>query len=456
MKKRLLVLIITILFLIPFTSALTVDYTNVITLNKTGTIGEFPSLGISQLKYEPFPVEPGEKFDLWIKVKDVGSDPAEEVSVILVETKTFSIDGPNTVTVGEIQPNQEALIKFEDIRVADDVVEGINEIEFLLSPGGSYKENVLSRKLDIEIRSVEPVLNIYVETDPKVLSQGSPAKLNITLENLENSIIEEIKIKLTLPNEIVPIGTSIEKKLDRLLPNQRSSLIYEVIPLGDALSKAYNIPINLTYRDEIGNKFAIDEAIGLLVGSKIDFDVNIKETDIIKKGQKGKITIGISNIGPSDIKFLILEIKSSKEYEVLSNKKEYIGNLESDDFETSEFTIFVKKNDPKIKALITYKDNFNQEKSEVRELTLNTFSSNEVKKYNLVESKNSLINLIYLAILILIYLTWSEWRRTKDLQRSVKTAFIRFLKGIFRIIRSLSWRNIKRLPRRLKNLFDSL
>ena len=51
------------------------------------------------------------------------------------------------------------------------------------------------------------------------------------------------------------------------------------------------------------------------------------------------MTIGLSNIGPSDIKFLILEIKSSDEYEILSNTKEYMGNLESDDFETSEFSI---------------------------------------------------------------------------------------------------------------------
>ena len=393
MKKRLLVLFTIVLFLVPFTSAVTVDFDSA-NINKTGSIGEFPLLAISQLKYEPFPVEPGEKFDLWIKVKNIGSDLADDVKVTLVETKTFSVDGLNTRIIGGLQPSQEILLKYEDVRAADDAVEGVNELEFLLSPGGSYGDNVFSKNLDIEIRSVDPVLNIYVETDPKVLSQGSPAKLNITLENNEDSIIEDIKIKLTLPSEIVPIGTSIEKKLDRLLPNQRSSLIYEIIPLGDALSKAYNIPINLTYRDEIGNKFAIDEAIGLLVGSKIDFDVNIKETDIIKKGQKGKMTIGLSNIGPSDIKFLILEIKSSDEYEILSNTKEYMGNLESDDFETSEFSIFVKKNDPKIKALITYKDNFNQEKSEVRELILNTYSSNEAKKYNLVEKKNSLINLV--------------------------------------------------------------
>ena len=380
MKKRLLVLFTIVLFLVPFTSAVTVDFDSA-NINKTGSIGEFPLLAISQLKYEPFPVEPGEKFDLWIKVKNIGSDLADDVKVTLVETKTFSVDGLNTRIIGGLQPSQEILLKYEDVRAADDAVEGVNELEFLLSPGGSYGDNVFSKNLDIEIRSVDPVLNIYVETDPKVLSQGSPAKLNITLENNEDSIIEDIKIKLTLPSEIVPIGTSIEKKLDRLLPNQRSSLIYEIIPLGDALSKAYNIPINLTYRDEIGNKFAIDEAIGLLVGSKIDFDVNIKETDIIKKGQKGKMTIGLSNIGPSDIKFLILEIKSSDEYEILSNTKEYMGNLESDDFETSEFSIFVKKNDPKIKALITYKDNFNQEKSEVRELILNTYSSNENAKY---------------------------------------------------------------------------
>ncbi len=454
MKKRLLFLFI-FLFFIPFVNAITIDFESA-DINKTGSIGEFPVLAISQLKYEPFPVEPGEKFDLWVKVKNIGSDTADDVYVTLIETKTFSIDGPNTRIVGGIQPAQEALLKFEDIRVADDAIEGINKIEFLLGLGGIYPGVVFSKKLDIEIKSVEPLLNIRVETDPKVLSQGSPAKLNITLENIENSVIEDIKIRLTLPNEIVPIGTSVEKKINRLLPRQSSSLTYEIIPLGDALSKAYKIPINLTYRDEIGNKFDREEAIGLLVGSEIDIDVSIKETDIIRRGQKGKVTIGVSNIGPSDVKFLVLEVLPSKDYEVLSNTKEYIGNLESDDFETTEFNIFVKKKDPKIRVSITYKDNFNQEKTKLIDLELKTFSFFEVRRYSLVEGRNTLLYLIYLAIIILIYLTWSEWRKTKDLPTSLRIAFIRFLRGILKIIKSLRWRNLRRIPRRLKYLFDSL
>ena len=455
MKKGLLFLYAIFFLFIPVVSAITIDFDSA-SINKTGSIGEFPVLAISQLKYEPFPVEPGERFNLWIKVKNIGSDIADGVYVTFVETKTFSIDGPNTRIVGGIQPAQEALLKFENIKVADDAAEGINEVEFLLSPGGSYAENILSRKLDIEVESVEPVLNIYVETYPEILSQGSPAKLNLTLENAENSIIEDIKIRLNLPKEVVPIGTSIEKKIDRLLPKQRSSLIYEIIPLGDALSKAYNIPINLTYRDEIGNIFSRDEAIGLLVGSRINFDLNIKETDIIKRGQKGKLTIGVSNTGPSDIKFLILEIISSDDYQILSNSKEYVGNLESDDFETSEFDIFIKNKNPKIKVLITYRDNFNQDISETRELTLNTYSFYEIKRYGLEEGGKTFSYLIYFILIIIVYLTWSEWRKTRNLPESIKNAFVNFLRGLLKIIKSLKWRNIKRLPRRLKHLFDSL
>ena len=105
MKKRLLVLFTIVLFLVPFTSAVTVDFDSA-NLNKTGSIGEFPLLAISQLKYEPFPVEPGEKFDLWIKVKNIGSDLADDVKVTLVETKTFSVDGLNTRIIGGLQPSQ--------------------------------------------------------------------------------------------------------------------------------------------------------------------------------------------------------------------------------------------------------------------------------------------------------------------------------------------------------------
>ena len=452
--KKVIFLTFAFLFLIPFVNAITIDYDST-SLNKTGGIGEYPVLAISQLKYEPYPVEPGERFSLWIKVKNIGSDPADNVYVSLVETKTFSIDTDNTRIIGELQPAQEALLKFENIKVADDIADGINEIEFLLSPGGGYSKNILSRKLDIEIRSVDPILNIYVETYPGILSQGSPAKLNLTLENADNSIIRDINIKLQLPDEIAPIGTSIEKKIDRLLPKQRASLIYDIIPLGDALSNAYKIPINLTYRDETGDTISKDEVIGLLIGGVIDFDLGIKETDIVRKNQKGEVTLGVSNVGPSDIKFLILEVLPSEKYEILSNPREYIGNLESDDFQTVEFNLYIKEDNPEIKVSLKYKDNFNQDKEEIIDVPLNTYSYNEARKYGLVESGNQLMYLFYIIIIIILFLTWGEWRKTKNIKESIKNAFERFFRGLIRIIKSFSWRNIKRLPRRIKNFFDS-
>ena len=65
MKKSIILIAALFLFL-PFVSAVVVDYDSA-SINKTGNLGEFPILAISQLKYEPYPVEPGERFDLWIK-----------------------------------------------------------------------------------------------------------------------------------------------------------------------------------------------------------------------------------------------------------------------------------------------------------------------------------------------------------------------------------------------------
>ncbi|MEM4245554.1 MAG: hypothetical protein QXR60_05125, partial [Candidatus Nanoarchaeia archaeon] len=222
--------------------------------------------------------------------------------------------------------------------------------------------------------------------------------------------------------------------------------------LSDAESKAYQIPIEITYYDQLGNAYAKNNTIGLLVGAEPSFTLNLESADVFESGTRGKITISLSNTGPSQLKFVTLEILPTDDYTILSNSKSYLGNLDPDDFETSEYTIYVnKKGELPIKLKVTYKDSYNNDKEYVGEVKLKVYSYFEVRKYGLRTGGTSiLVYIVYLLLIIFAYLTFKEWRKERDVGRAMKNALKRMIMGAVNIIRKLRWRNLKRLPRRIK------
>ncbi len=210
--------------------------------------------------------------------------------------------------------------------------------------------------------------------------------------------------------------------------------------------------MEITYYDQLGNAYVKNNTIGLLVGAEPSFTLNLESADTFEAGSTGKTTVSVSNTGPSQLKFLTLEILPSDDYTVLSNTKSYLGNLDPDDFETSEFKIYAnRKGDIPIKVKVSYKDSYNNEKESYGEVYLKVYSSWEIRKYGLrAGGTNILTWIIYALIIIFAYLTFKEWRKERDVGRAMKNALKRMILGAVNILSQLRWRNLKRIPRRIK------
>nr|MBI4156447.1 hypothetical protein [Candidatus Woesearchaeota archaeon] len=421
-------------------------------LNRT-TGASYPSLDVSGIKYEPFPVEPGESFDLWLRIKNRGNVDAKDVKVEFIESNTFSYAGKKILELNNIPSTQEIVVKFEGLKVNENAIEGKNLIDFNIIQGGAYSDTKTAR-IGIEIRSVTPTFFIRVNSFPEKIPQGSKGNITLTVTNLDKSILKDISVKMTLPKEIVPIGSTTERKINRLNPSEAQVLSFEVTPLADAEAKAYKIELNLTYFDEIGNKFVKEDSIGVLVGSSVNFDLNIEESEAGKQSKNGLVTISISNTGPDEIKFLTLEVLGSEDYEILSAKKSYLGNLESDDFETAQFDMFLKKTGViPIKVKVSYRDSYNEEFSDIQELYLKSYSSLELRRYGLIQGNNFINFIIYIFLVVFIYLTYKNWRKEKNIVNAGKNSFTAIIYWIIRQVKKLRWRYIKRIPERIMRFF---
>ncbi len=199
----------------------------------------------------------------------------------------------------------------------------------------------------------------------------------------------------------------------------------------DADNKPYKIPITITYSDLFGQNFSQSNIVGIAVYDEPEYIVNLEESDIYVDGNKGRVIISISNTGPSDINYLTLKLLDSEDYEILSTDTIYVGNLESDDFETAEYDLFVKtdkKNVP-LQLKMTYKDNYNNDFEKKIVLPgMKIFTQGEAVKFGLVKANSKAGMILPLMIFGLMALFWVymfiDLRKNKNLPKYKKTLWL--------------------------------
>jgi len=124
--KKILPWLIIMLLSISFVSA--VDF--VINFTTRNSYSEsLPNIQVKQLKYEPYPVNPGEYFDLWIKAENVGEEPTENAVFELIPKYPFSLDAGEEALREYGQLGIKPVVLEYKVRVDEDAVEGTNEIE---------------------------------------------------------------------------------------------------------------------------------------------------------------------------------------------------------------------------------------------------------------------------------------------------------------------------------------
>lgn len=429
-------------------------------VNRVDAIGNYPMVSVVALHYEPYPARPGEYFDIWVKVQNIGNTQADNVRVTLMQSYPFSIDKNETKTIGKLPSLQEAIVKFEKVRVDDDAIEGDNELKFLINVGGGYEKEPLTKKVIITVASVSPIFEVYVNSTPEKIPAGGKGNIDVSIKNTAGSILEDVVVKLDLPSSaFVPIGFIAEKKLDHINPYETKNLNFEIMALGSADSKAYSVPIIMTYHDKAGNQYSKNNSIGLLIGEDPKYILSVENSDAFSKNTKGKLTLSLADIGNVEMKYTVIELIETDDYTILSNPKVYVGNMEGDDFETVEFTIYMKsRGDIPLKVRLIYKDSYNQDIEKIEYVTLRSYSSSEISKYTLTSNGNGSGSYLFLIIVLCIifsYLTYKNWRRDKNLVLAMKSSVDTMITKLIRAIKWFRWSNIRRIPRRLRIYFAS-
>ncbi|MCD6575580.1 MAG: COG1361 S-layer family protein [Nanoarchaeota archaeon] len=374
-------------------------------------------ISVNITKYEPYPAEPGKYVDVWLKVRNVGTEDADNVEVNITPKFPFSLDPSEDsyINLGTIVGGREEILRVR-IKVDENAVEGDNFLDISYRYSGF---DWLTKRFKIFVQTHDAILSIEkVYTKPDLVSPGETANLTFVFKNLADTFLSNIDVKLDLTNvPFAPINSTTEKRMNLIESGDIGKISFMLAPLSDTKSGIYKIPVTISYSDNTGTKYTKEDLISIIVGDKPDVDIYLDESDILKAGESGTVKLTIVNEGLSDIKFLSVELLNSEDYEKLSSDKVYIGDLDSDDTDTVEFSVYVNPTSDKqipLQTKVSYLDSNNIHHEETKNVNLRLYTSSEISRYGLRESSNLSWIIAAVVLLAIGYIGYTKLMKRND------------------------------------------
>ena len=400
-----------------------------------------PSIRVSMISQTPDPVHPGEYLELRWMVINMGSTPLEDLEFKLVPDYPFELLGADDgiEELGTIQGQQkgeEGVVLYYKVRIAEDASEGVNKLRLMYRFRGVPDWTELE-KFDVRVRGrYNAVVIDGFDVEPKTIAPGSTGKLSITLTNLAESSMKDIDLKLDLTLSSIPrsatgaessllfdalpftpISSSGEKRLAQMRPGRSATMDFELMVYPGASSKVYKLPLILTYKDDENNEYTRNDVIGIVVGDTPDIYAVIDKSDLIAGKKSGTISFKFVNKGVTDIKFLNVVLTDTADFDVVSSKEEYVGNVNSDDYESVDFSLYLKNNvNSKKNSEITFPLHISFKDANnigyAKDLTL-TYKIYTAEEKGAAQSSSLAIIIVIIVVMIVVWVVYRRWERKR-------------------------------------------
>jgi hypothetical protein len=382
------------------------------------------------LNQNPDPAAPGDYVEIRVKVENIGIEAAEEMYFEVVPEYPFSLDpgASREVKLGDTDARQigeNAYVLYWKLRIDKSAVQGNNKLKMRYSSDKGMKWVELD-DFYVRVQTDDAIINIVeAVTDPKEVAPGEEFNLKITLENLADSYMEDVTTTVTLLHlsgatvvqlPFTPVGMSNVKTIKQLDGGANKIMTFRMVADVDATTGAYKVPIEVSYSDNLNKNFTKTSFIGLKVGSTPDLFVSLDRPSASSAGKEMDMTVRFINKGVEDIRFAFATIEEPSGLTVLSPKETYIGNIDSDDFETEDFVIKADRCDKEYTIPITVEYmSMSNERFEDRYETTFTACTGETQNGG---SKTGIVGFLIVVVIvvvaIIIYRRMKKKKAKKD------------------------------------------
>ncbi|MFP4118553.1 MAG: COG1361 S-layer family protein [Candidatus Woesearchaeota archaeon] len=359
-------------------------------------------LTVDLLKYEPSPAQPGQYVTVTLELENLGNEDAKNAAIEVVDQFPFTIISQSEAreVIGNLKGQRSYVVDLK-LKVSSEAVVGENDLKIRFTSdigNNNWQETTKT----IRVKSNQAALSISdVNTDPEEFISGEPGEVKLTVKNTADVVLRDIGVQLNLINPeagqsgelpFTPVGSSEEQRVSKLNPGELKTLTYQLNTDAEARPGFYKIPVATTYFDEEGTEYEKTNIIGVAVMAKPQLKVFLDQTTIANAEEQGTATIKFVNKGIHDLKFLDVELLEGEGYTILSSDKDYIGDLDSDDYRTQDFRLKTSRENAKLRLAANYMDDNNKEYEQIYELAMR-YDKNQ-------EDNNGSISPILIAIIV--------------------------------------------------------
>lgn len=269
----------------------------------------------------------------------------------------------------------------------------------------------------ISLNFISGVSITDVSTLPEEVAPGQVASIVIEVENIFEDYVYNLNVRLDLSGDVpfAPYQSSSEKFLDELEDEEEEDFKFKLIVLPTTASGIYKIPVEISYEDEDGNSSTKQELISLTVNSEPELKVSLIDSEVLIKGKENTFSIKLVNSGLADVKFVYLNVNDVNGIKFISEKEQYIGDIDSDDFDSVEFSSYIGADVSGTIILpvnLKFRDATNKEFTENKNIALKIYSLKEAQELGLVK-KPSYTTPIIIVVLVLVYFGYRIRKKRK-------------------------------------------
>lgn len=396
-----------------------------ISLTDSSYFGKSPQILVTMIKQNPDPIEPGNQVEVSFKIDNNGTIVDNFIFEILPSYPLTLLEGEsasrNLGSLGVSQRTERSVILKFKLKAAQDAIDGDHEIKARYRTDSTQSWTTLD-SFRINVQTHEAILAVEkFSGNPAVTSPGGRVKLRIDLKNYAASLLKNVRISLDFSdvgsekNPFSPIGSSNEKVISYIAPESGVTVEFELIVDANAVSKAYKLPLRVKYIDNLNKNYSLVNTVTVIVGDKPDLGVALERTEVYSSENIGNVVLRIVNMGTTDIKFLNAKVIQNENVLAVGADEVYVGKLDSDDFSTAEFKLFLKgENSVKIPIQLEYRDTNNNFYKENKEVELKLYSREEAKKLGLVSDSKMVWIISGVFILLLGYYVFRKIRKRKS------------------------------------------
>ncbi len=381
----------------------------IILLNFLVVQGAQASLEANLISSSPFPAKPGDMVTLQFTLHNTGSQTITNVTTLLEPEDDLFLVSESVQVFPQLQADETKTVMYR-VGVSGSG-SGTQQLRLRF---GALEITPDSQDFEISVSTSRDTLVINkVSATPSQFAPGSSGEVTILIENTGEEKVKDVSVKLDLSGNtpFVPKESSSERRIDSIRKGNAESITFKIQALPGAAENIYKVPVQISYRDEFGAAFTKADIISLSIASTPHLQISLDNSGFIE-GKISKVSIKVVNIGLNNVRFVNLRILQG-DYDIISIDQAYLGNIDSDDFQTSDFDLLFRGTSPVLRLEITYEGETQGSYQKQIDLPVAVYDINRAKELGLVSSSSVLYISLGVATVIILFFILRKIRKRR-------------------------------------------